>query len=60
VVEQPGQPPLHLQVNDQTTVRLDGKNARPEEVRKGAEVRVYYRQQGNQRVANRIDGRTTM
>jgi hypothetical protein len=52
-----GLPPAELDIRDQTMVRIDGKTAKPDELKEGAQVRARFQLAGSDPVAVRIEAK---
>jgi hypothetical protein len=52
-----GLPPAELDIRDQTMVRIDGKTAKPDELKEGAQVRARFQLEGSDPVAVRIEAK---
>ena len=58
VVEQPGQPQMHIRVESNVPVTVDGERASLVDVPVGSDANVVIEQRGDQMTAKRIDAMT--
>jgi hypothetical protein len=58
VLTQPGHPELHVRIDSNVPVTVDGEKATVNDIPSGADVNVVIKQQGDQQVAQRIDAMT--
>jgi colicin import membrane protein len=55
VLQREGEPPLEVNVDEQTEVMKDGRPAQVSDLSQGSEVRIQYRVEADQPIAERIE-----